>query len=120
MHGTLPTLGGGRNVRSASATDQTDSDDANDWFVTPIAQLLPKDAGFALHLITGFEDRTCYRYAEGSRKVPGYFLLMLLASKQGEAFMRAFMAGRDVSWWQDMERAKVCADAFERARVQMG
>lgn len=118
MHGTMPPPGRGRDVRSASAADQTDSDAGNDWFVSVIEKLLPKDAGFALHIITGFEDRTCYRYANGDRKVPGYFLLMLLCSPQGETFMRAFMHGRDVPWWRDMERAKACADAFERARQQ--
>lgn len=106
MHGTMPEGGRGRNVRSDSVTDQTDSDGANDWFVSVCEQLLPKDAGFALSILTGFEDRTCYRYAEGSRKVPGYFLLMLLCSPQGETFLRAFMAGRNVAWWRDMERER--------------
>lgn len=106
MHGTLPTTGRGRDVRSASATDQTDSDGSNDWFVSVCNQLLPKDAGFALSILTGFEDRTCYRYANGDRKVPGYFLLMLLCSPQGEAFLRTFMHGRDVQWWRDMEHER--------------
>ncbi len=51
MHGTMPEGGRGRDVRSASVTDQSDSDGANDWFVSVCEHLLPKDAGFALSML---------------------------------------------------------------------
>jgi hypothetical protein len=46
---------------------------ANDWFVKLAKDLYPKDAGFALHLLTGFEERTCYRYASGETKAASIF-----------------------------------------------
>lgn len=106
MHGTMPDIGRGRHVRSASVTDQTDSDDGNDWFVSLIRSLLPKDAGFALHIITGFEERTCYRYANGDRKPPGYLLRQLLRSEHGAQFLAALMDGSDAQWWRDLERER--------------
>lgn len=96
-----------------SVGDQTDSDEK--WFVALAKTLLPKDAGFALHLATGFEERTCYRYAAGDRKPPAYFLRELLRSDQGWQWLSGIMDGSDCEWWDDIKRAKRKSDAFDAA-----
>jgi hypothetical protein len=72
------------------------------WFPAICRELWPKDAGFALHVITGFEERTCYRYAAGDRKPPAFFLRSLLRSEQGRPWLNAVMDGSTAQWWRDV------------------
>lgn len=92
-----------------------DSSD-RDWFVEMARSLLGKDAGLALHLITGFEERTCYRYTAGDTKPPAYVLRALLRSEQGQPFLHAIMDGCEARWWTDLCNIKQCADAYENER----
>lgn len=130
MHGILPGKPGvaisraGQSVSEtpkAAATepitDQTDSD-GNGWFVAMASALLGKDAGYHLHLITGFEERTCYRYAAGDRKPPGYFICALLRSEQGAQFLAAIMDGSNAEWWRELERAKRIAAQVEQLSLE--
>lgn len=89
----------GRSVSQTHDTDQTDSD-GNGWFVDVARPLLAgTDAGLSLHLLTGFEERTCYRYAAGDRKPPGWFIVSLLRSEQGATWLAAFMDKSEARWW---------------------
>jgi hypothetical protein len=91
--------------------DQMVSDDEG-WFVEIVRGLLPKEAGLALHISTGFEERTCYRYAAGERKPPGYFIRALLRTEEGWQWLAAIMDGSDAAWWRDLQRARRIADAL--------
>src|SRR5690242_10439680 len=93
--------------------DQTDSDDER-WFVALVKQLLSKDAGFVLHLQTGFEERTCYRYASGERKPSAYFVRTLLRSEQGWQWLSGIMEGSEPEWWRETKRARAINDAISR------
>jgi len=94
-----------RNV-SDQLADRLVSDDDEQWFSEIVRALLPKDAGFALHVATGFEERTCYRYAAGDRKPPAYFLRALLRTEQGWQWLAAVMDGSEVGWWRDLSAAR--------------
>lgn len=88
----------------------------NDWFPRLANDLLAKDAGFQLHLITGFEERTCYRYACGESKPPAYFLRALLRSSHGKQFLLALMAGCDQQWWSNFQRHRRMGEAADNAK----
>jgi hypothetical protein len=76
----------------------------SEWFVNATRAILGKDAGYALHLLTGFEERTCYRYAAGDSKPPAFFLRAILHSKAGEPFLAALMDGSTADWWITRQR----------------
>ena len=106
----------GRNAGTRNGfPDRSDSDDS-EWFADMARGLLSKDAGFALHVITGFEERTCYRYAAGDTKPPAYFLRAILRSDQGEPFLLALMDGCEARWWVDYKRHHRMGHAADGAR----
>jgi hypothetical protein len=81
------------------------SEDEN-WFADAAKILLPHKAGTALHYTTGFDERSCQRYAAGSIKPPAYFLRALLRSEQGYIWLAALMDGSDASWWRNFENVR--------------
>jgi hypothetical protein len=111
MHGVSTAARLASNKRTVQLADQMVSDD-DKWFTDIIGALLPKDAGLALHVTTGFEERTCYRYAAGDRKPPAYFLRALLRSEQGWTWLAAVMDGTDAEWWLELQRARRIAEAI--------
>lgn len=113
MHGRIPATSRTITVQTDTAPDQTVSEN---WFADIARVLLAKDAGLTLHLITGFEERTCYRYASGDRKPPAYFLRALLRSEQGAVFFAAIMDGCKAQWWLDLERHRRMGVAADGAR----
>lgn len=78
----------------------------NEWFVDLVEKLYTKDAGFVLSKVTLFEERTCYYYAAGDRKVPGFFIYTLLRSKHGQQWLNAIMDGCEEPWWLALQRAQ--------------
>jgi|GEM_PF-4987779 len=123
MHGNLRGAGSASRI----ATDQTAgqlaavpdqlagqmvSEDEERWFADICDQLLPKEAGLALHIATGFEERTCYRYAAADRKPPGFFIRALLRSDGGWQWLSAIMEGSNAAWWIDLQRTRRIAEAI--------
>jgi hypothetical protein len=115
MHGTLQArISGASEVADQMVISDSESTDAaaitdhldKDWFVQIVESLAPKDSGYALHLVTGFEQRSCYRYASGERKPPAYFLRALLRSDQGKQWLAAIMDGSEAEWWCEHQRAE--------------
>jgi len=82
-----------------------DSDDSA-WFVTPARDLLGSDPGLALHVLTGISESSGYRYANGSRGVPGNLVRWLLRSGHGRQWLNAIMDGCEEEWWRDYQRAE--------------
>lgn len=74
------------------------SDDEN-WFAVSCLSLYSAKAGTALHYATGFDERSCYRYAAGQVKPPAYFLRALLRGDHGEQWLNATMADCTSQWW---------------------
>jgi hypothetical protein len=78
----------------------------HEWFYAAARRLLGKDAGYALHLLTGYPASSCYAYvAKDSlkrRRPPEHFLRTLFHSNEGEQFHAAFMAG--CPWWRELQR----------------
>lgn len=111
MHGSIPTASLAAikaPVRSDSEKTiavQMDSDD-NEWFVVPARDLLGSDPGLALHVLTGISESSGYRYANGSRAVPGNLVRWLLRSDHGRQWLNAIMDGSTVEWWRDYQRAE--------------
>jgi hypothetical protein len=110
MHGTLQrgaVAATNANPQSGSerkSPTQNDSDDCG-WFADLARPLLGKDAGLALHYVTGFPESSCYKYASGDRKPSGYLIRALLRSEQGAAWLAALMDGSDAEWWREHQRA---------------
>jgi hypothetical protein len=101
-------------VRANADDDRTDSDtdatahSGSTWFSLVARALLGKDAGLHLHLLTGFPERTCYRYTarDNPRDPPTYLLRRLLHSEQGWIWFEATMDGCDAEWWRDLQKAR--------------
>lgn len=87
-------------------TDQADSR-CNQWFAD-VAQSLLKgvDCGFALSLLTGVNDRSCYRYAAGKRPPTGWLIRQLLRSDQGDIWLHGIMDGSNAIWWVRHQKAE--------------
>lgn len=92
------------------------SDENERWFSDICRVLLPKDAGFSLHVATGIEERTCYRYAAGDRKPSAALIRQLLHSEQGWTWLAAFMDGSDATWWRELQTARDLCIHFEVKR----
>lgn len=117
-----------RAIEPASfATDRTDDADASTdqmvsdgdgWFRRIIKRLLPNDAGLQLHLLTGFIERTCYRYCSGERQPPGFFIRALLRSDHGWTWLCAFMDGCDAPWWSDLQRKLRNAERLDALKLE--
>jgi hypothetical protein len=97
----LPAVSG---TCSSAANGSDDADER--WFAFAAKSLLDKDAGFALHIITGFPERTCYYYASGERKTTGHFVRSLLRSDQGWQWLNVIMDGATAAWWLEAKSAK--------------
>lgn len=116
MHGVSSTALSASNKPAVQLADQMVSDDGDQWFAAICAGLLPNDAGLQLHIQTGFEERTCYRYAAGDRKPPGYFIRALLRTDAGWQWLAALMAGSDAEWWRDLQRSQRIAEAISKIK----
>lgn len=111
MHGSIPTA----SMAAIKATVRSDSEktptvhldsDESGWFVRPARDLLGSDPGLALHVLTGISESSGYRYANGSRAVPGNLVRWLLRSDHGRQWLNAIMDGSTVEWWRDYQRAE--------------
>lgn len=110
----------GSSVDSGFA-DRSDSGHS-DWFFQITSRLLgtDNDAGYQLSLLTGFLDRSCYRYTTkdraARRQPPGYLLRTLLRRPDGWVWLEAVMDGCEEDWWRELREAKKIWDAIEAAR----
>jgi hypothetical protein len=77
--------------------------------------IVGKDAGQRLALLTGYPERTCYRYAAG-HVPPADFLAKLFASDVGEDFFNWFMQGNQARWWQYRERHRRMGETIDNVR----
>ena len=94
----------GATKADVSLCDTVDSD--GNWFLAAAKTLYPVKAGTALHYLTGFDERTCYRYAAGDSKPPAYFLRALLRGDHGEQWLNATMASCNSQWWLELGAAR--------------
>ncbi len=89
----------------------------SEWFFEASQQLLGKDAGYALSLLTGLPEGSCYKYVKRKptdrRKPPGYLIRQLLRSPQGKSWLNAIMDGSDAEWFTRLQRAERIADAIK-------
>lgn len=102
----------GLNKIADGGTDQT----ASGWFPAAIDAMYPKDAGYQLSLLTGFLDRTCYRYAAGDRRATADIVRAILRSEQGGAFLDLVMADAMPAWWRAIQRARRAVAIFDQFR----
>ena len=107
MRNVSDSSGGGATNR---ADMQTDMDVRRTWFSEISQQLVPSNAGLVLHILTGCEERTCYRWAAGQSPVSGWFVRQLLRSEQGGTWLAAIMEGSTAPWWRELAAAQeLCA-----------
>lgn len=115
MHGSLskPEIEA-IEASDTSVVEETGDDKsvANDehWFRDLAQCLLSHKAGTALHFTTGFDERSCQRYAAGQVKPPAYFFRTLLRSEQGWVWLAGAMHGCDAGWWRELRENKRLAD----------
>lgn len=110
------------NVASKStdtATDRNVSDDEECWFSNTSSALLGPGAGTTLHYITGFDERSCYRYANGSVRPPGYFIRALLRSEQGATWLNGIMDGCEARWWREHNSIAAKAALLDHLRAEI-
>ena len=115
MHGNLNNDGS----RSSKATFEIGSDtpesesDRDAWFYNAAQSLLGKDAGFGLHVLTGYPESTCYAYVarnpEKRRPPPEHLLWKLFNRDDGEPWHDAFMHGCKAKWWQRRQKERQLA-----------
>jgi hypothetical protein len=110
MHGIVTRA----ENEATKATDQTDSDGINRWFADACDCLIEKNPGLYLELQTGFQERSCARYAAGTRAVHPDIPRALYRSDDGEQWLRATMAGCQAKWWQRVNLALKILDAIEK------
>ena len=112
MHSTYEECG--FEARKVSVTSVGISVAENeDWFSDACRGLYNGKAGTALHFETGFDERSCQRYAAGQVKPPAYFLRALLRSEQGQTWLNAIMDGSDAQWWRELQGALKLLETFK-------
>lgn len=112
INGSKASIAAGASANDETISGQSATDDG-DWFKEAAQALLTKP-GLELHLITGFEESQCYRYASGRARPPAYFLRALLRSEQGGPFMAILMRGSDALWWRAYVRGLRIAAAEDK------
>jgi hypothetical protein len=109
VHSVQHAPQGASAITVANGSEVGVASDSDDWFGSIARQLLGKDAGFGLHLVTGVPEGSCYKYTtrkpENRRQPPGYLIVQLLRSEQGRQWLSALMHGSTAQWWQDLELA---------------
>lgn len=123
-YATKTTNDDSRSDSDEIATSQTDSE-LSDWFGQLARPLLSgTDAGYSLHLATGFLPGTCARYvaksAASRRQPPGYFIVSLLRSEQGATWLAAFMDGYEPRWWRERVILQNHAELFLQIAAIVG
>lgn len=116
MHGILGNAE--TKARKANVTSDavaTDLSDDEKWFAEAAKILLECKAGTALHYATGFDERSCQRYASGQVKPPAYFLRSLLRGPDGWIWLSALMEDCDADWWRNVRLAV----AYEQKRSEV-
>lgn len=87
--------------------------ESEDWFSDACRTLYDGKAGTALHFATGFDERSCQRYAAGTVKPPAYFLRSLLRGQQGWTWLNAAMEGSDAQWWRELRGARKLLEQYK-------
>lgn len=103
MHGYVPSS----DTEARNADDRSCVNFNVDWFPIVCKQLFESKAGTALHYATGFDERTCQRYASGETKnIPANFLCALLRSDGGYTWLNVVMDGARPQWWRELDAAR--------------
>lgn len=120
MHGNLNDA----ESRSTKATPATGSElqitlisESDAWFFNAAHDLLGKDAGLGLHVLTSYPQSTCYAYVaknpESRRPPPEHMLRTLIYPDTGEPWFWAFMAPCQAQWWLDIKHAVAIKRAID-------
>jgi len=89
----------------AVAEKNADDKSVGNWFSRLCKGLFTTKAGTALHYTTGFDERSCQRYAAGTVGTSGDFIRALLRSEQGATWLNGIMDGCEAEWWREHQRA---------------
>lgn len=116
MHGVFGQIG---SLVSDKSVVSDGKDVGEDWFANVCKHLLPTKAGTALHYVSGFDERSCQRYAAGDVKPPAHFLRTLLRSPQGWTWLCAVMDGSNEPWWREVQYAYEIIAVFEAKRGEL-
>jgi hypothetical protein len=89
------------------------------WFPGLAKRLSRDKPAAAVHHLTDAPERTCYDWCKGKVDPPARTLLKLLDSPVGWTVLEYILRGSKQPWWLDLQRARVCAAAYEQARGQL-
>jgi hypothetical protein len=117
------------NAALAVGSDKTSTlaseSNPHEWLYLAAQSLLGKDAGYGLHLLTGYPESSCYAYVASDpakrRRPPEHFIRKICHTEEG--FYLAFMQGCVAPWWILREQDRADAEAlraFERSRLKSG
>lgn len=97
----------------------------HEWFYRAARSLLGTDAGYGLHILTGYPESSCYAYVARDpakrRRPPEHFIRKLCHVDEG--FYLAYMRDCRAPWWLEREQDRSDAEdlrAFERSRLKKG
>jgi hypothetical protein len=101
-----------KTVQIGHSDDQLDNDLGSRWFADAM-RALGINAEM-LHVLTGAELRSCYRYVSDERKPPAYIVIKLITSEVGPQFM-AYIAAA-APWWRELKAASDLTKQFKIER----
>ena len=85
--------------------------DRHEWFYVAARDLLGKDPGLQLNLLTGYPVSSCSAYVHNEwakrRRPPEHFIRTACHLPTERGFFDAFMAECEAPWWLEFNR---CAD----------
>lgn len=126
MHGSISRAAAAAieaTLASESETSLTLGGESNphEWFYRAACALLGKDAGYALHKLTGYPESSCYAYVAENpakrRRPPEHLIRRICHIHEG--FYLAFMQDCEAPWWQTRERDRADAAIFRNAIEQV-
>lgn len=100
-----------------SVQSPTKSVSDENWFADMVRATLAKP-GLELHLATGFDERSCHRYAAGTVRPPAFLLRAMLRCEQGRTFLEFIMDGAEPEWWHEFKRAGRIAAQFDKMDLE--
>lgn len=105
-------------ARDKAVAEKTADDiSVGNWFSRLCEGLYPKGKACTdLHYTTGFDERSCQRYAAGKVVESMDFLRALLRSEQGATWLAGVMDGSDAQWWRELQAARELVAKFKIER----
>jgi hypothetical protein len=120
MHGFIAQKLSTVSDTDGNVADTSDSNDGKLWFAKAMRDLGVN--GLMLHVLTGANERACYRYVstdpDKNSSPPGYFIFLGLRTEIGWQLLSWIMDGCEVAWWHRIQRALRIAEQIDKLNLE--